>query len=206
MNATRTRPTPRTLASARCGAQAFAFVVMLAATCVAQQSWNSRMAFQSSEPLPSPSATQKAATGMPDYCQPVDPDPHLSELTVDISPRAVDKAGQVIRDELVPSDMLPADCAKYAIGSEPAQVMVTDGPSGLRTCDLLPYARFCHHPLYFNDEGLERYGIRSCCVQPAASAARFYGGALLMPLRVFYRCPCSCVSTPPCDYCDSCCY
>lgn len=39
----------------------------------------------------------------------------------------------------------------------------------------------CHGPLYFEDENLERYGQSFGLVQPAVSAARFYGRAAALP-------------------------
>jgi hypothetical protein len=148
-----------------------------------------QIAYQPFEPLPVPHESSSSAL-LPNYCEPVPPDPRLAELAVDIAPRTLE--GQVVA-----SDDLPKNCGPAPENAAGRVLVMSCGRRGPGSCDVLQLARFRHHPLYFNDECLERYGVRSCCVQPAASAARFYGGALLMPVRVLYRCPCSCVSTPP---------
>ena len=86
---------------------------------------------------------------------------------------------------------------------------------------------FCHQPLYFEEINLERYGYqcgdrcccctcgRECCLQPAASAAHFFGTVLVLPYCMAVDCPGDCVYTlghyrpgdcnpwrwywPPCD-------
>jgi hypothetical protein len=61
----------------------------------------------------------------------------------------------------------------------------------------LDAARFCHRPLYFDDPYLERFGCRYHFFQPAASAAHFFGSALLLPLEIWHQ-PCySRVRVPP---------
>jgi hypothetical protein len=83
----------------------------------------------------------------------------------------------------------------------------------------------CHRPLYFEEVNLERYGYQcgdhccsfpcECCLQPAASAAHFYGSVLALPYCMAAECPGDCVYTlghyrpgdcnpwryhwPPCD-------
>jgi hypothetical protein len=42
-------------------------------------------------------------------------------------------------------------------------------------------AAFCHRPLYFEDENLERHGRSFGCFQPAVSAAHFAGRAVAWP-------------------------
>jgi hypothetical protein len=167
-----------------------ALVVLLSAACPAQQSEGPRFALQVPDSLPEPSEPATTEAQIAGDCEQVPPDPPLSALSADISPR---KDGQIVS-----SDQLPTDCAKFALGSAPAQMLLPSGRCEPSACELLQLARFCHRPLYFNDECLERYGVRSCCCQPAASAARFYGGALLMPIRMLQQCPCDCVSTPAC--------
>jgi hypothetical protein len=66
---------------------------------------------------------------------------------------------------------------------------------------------FCHNPLYFEEVNLERYGYqcgdrsccvtcgRECCLQPAASAAHFYGSLLALPYCMAAECPGDCVYT-----------
>jgi hypothetical protein len=43
---------------------------------------------------------------------------------------------------------------------------------------------FCHRPLYFEDENLERHGRSLGLLQPAASAAHFAGRTLALPYLV----------------------
>lgn len=185
------------VASALFSTLSIVFVALFSEMLPAQElSQGMRLVLQSPESLPEPRDETADAVRLPDDCERVPPDPPLSALNADIRPRNHD--GQFIS-----SEDLPTNCARYALGEPTARVLCL--PSGAcqpSTCELLQMARFCHHPLYFNDECLERYGVRSCCIQPAASAARFYGGVLLMPIRVMYRCPYTCVSTPPCNYCD----
>jgi hypothetical protein len=77
-------------------------------------------------------------------------------------------------------------------------------------------ACLCHRPLYFEEINLERYGY-GChdCLQPAASAAHFFGTVPALPYLMAARCPQECVYTlghyrpgscppwrhhwPPCD-------
>jgi hypothetical protein len=66
---------------------------------------------------------------------------------------------------------------------------------------------FYHNPLYFEEINLERYGYqcgdrccfwncgRECCLQPAASAAHFYGSLLALPYCMAVDCPGDCVYT-----------
>jgi hypothetical protein len=86
---------------------------------------------------------------------------------------------------------------------------------------------FYHNPLYFEEVNLERYGYqcgdrscccscgRECCLQPAASAAHFFGTIPLLPYCMANECPGDCIYTlghyrpgdcnpwrwcwPPCD-------
>jgi hypothetical protein len=62
----------------------------------------------------------------------------------------------------------------------------------------------CHHPLYFEEINLERYGYQcgdvcccgcECCLQPFASAAHFYGTVLALPYCIAAECPGDCVYT-----------
>jgi hypothetical protein len=54
----------------------------------------------------------------------------------------------------------------------------------------------CHRPLYFEETNLERYGY-GCCetLQPAASAAHFFGTIPLLPYCMAVDCPAECVYT-----------
>jgi hypothetical protein len=144
------------------------------------------------EQLPPSDAAQLNGPALPKECEPAPSDNPLFTLTTDIRPRTPD-------GEVVPADQLPFNCA----GLKPIQQKVMSTNLSCDTCypgycDLLSMARFCHKPLYFNDDCLERYGVESCCCQPCASALCFYGGALLMPVRACCVCPCSCVPSGGC--------
>lgn len=149
-------------------------------------------ASQSAEELPHSDAAQLNGPVMPKECEPAPTDNPLSTLTTDIRPRTRD-------GQLVPPEKLPFNCA----GVKPVQQQAMNIDLSCDTCypgycDLLSMARFCHKPLYFNDDCLERCGVKSCCCQPCASAMCFYGGALLMPVRACFVCPCSCVPSGGC--------
>jgi hypothetical protein len=144
------------------------------------------------EQLPPAPNAQPISSAMPDQCQPVPVDPPLSAITTDIRPRASD-------GKLVASERLPFNCS----GVRPAQQQMMN--TGLQSntcypgyCDLLSMARFYHKPLYFNDDLVERCGVKRCCCQPSASAMCFYGRALLMPVTACCVCPCSCVPSGGC--------
>ena len=63
----------------------------------------------------------------------------------------------------------------------------------------------CHRPLYFEEINLERYGYQcgdhccnfpcECCLQPAASAAHFYGSVLALPYCMAADRPNECIYT-----------
>jgi len=51
----------------------------------------------------------------------------------------------------------------------------------------------CHRPLYFEEASLERYGYGCCeCMQPAASAAHFFGTIPALPYCLAVDCPGDC--------------
>lgn len=51
----------------------------------------------------------------------------------------------------------------------------------------------CHRPLYFEETNLERYGYGCCeCMQPAASAAHFFGTIPALPYCMAVDCPGEC--------------
>jgi hypothetical protein len=57
-------------------------------------------------------------------------------------------------------------------------------------------SELAHQPLYFDDQPLERYGQSICpLVQPAISAALFYGTLPVLPYKVGLDHPHACVST-----------
>ncbi|MCY2987773.1 MAG: hypothetical protein NTY19_07910 [Planctomycetota bacterium] len=47
-----------------------------------------------------------------------------------------------------------------------------------------PALNFCYNPLYFEEVNLERYGNSLPIVQPAVSAARFFGTMAILPYRL----------------------
>ena len=54
---------------------------------------------------------------------------------------------------------------------------------------------FCHRPLYFEDENLERHGRSFGLVQPAVSAAHFAGRGLVWPYLAGAFPPHECIYT-----------
>ena len=54
---------------------------------------------------------------------------------------------------------------------------------------------FCHRPLYFEDENLERHGRSWGCLQPAASTVHFAGRTLAFPYLVGAIPPHECIYT-----------
>ena len=53
-----------------------------------------------------------------------------------------------------------------------------------------------HRPLYFEDIGAERYGhTLSPCLQPLASATRFYASVFILPYKMGLQTPNECVYT-----------
>jgi hypothetical protein len=55
-------------------------------------------------------------------------------------------------------------------------------------------SRLSHEPLYFEDIPLERYG-QTRCLQPAWSAAHFFGSVALLPYKVGLNAPHDCIYT-----------
>ena len=143
------------------------------------------------EPLPPSDAAQLNGPTLKD-CEPAPTDNPLFTLNVDISPRTSD-------GKLVANDQLPTNCAKMKLVQPQAMsIDLSCDTCYPGHCDILSLARFCHKPLYFNDDCLERCGVEQCCCQPCRSALCFYGGALLMPVRACFVCPCSCVQSGGC--------
>lgn len=152
------------------------------------------------EPLPRlelapPSAPDQdgdsAPRRLPLECEPLSQDAPLSLATVDISPRDLD--GRLLSE----SD-LPPDCNKYLDAPIMYSALETLAPS--HPCLLRSWvsAQFCHRPLYFEERALERCGVSHGCWQTPKSAARFFGGVLLLPSKMWCLPPCVCVSTPAC--------
>ena len=73
------------------------------------------------------------------------------------------------------------------------------GPGASRAWPTSVYAweapSLCHRPLYFEDENLERYGQSFGMVQPAVSAAHFFGRAVALPYQMGAFPPHECVYT-----------
>jgi hypothetical protein len=106
-----------------------------------------------------------------------------------------------------PAGKLPTDLAAPCW----AQINQTNGTAGARCWPVNSYnwdaTCFYHNPLYFEEPNLERYGYncgdaccccsgcRECCLQPAASAAHFYGAVLALPYCMAEECPGDCVYT-----------
>jgi len=121
-------------------------------------------------------------------CSPLPNDPPLFSLTVDITPRV----------DGVPSEDLPIQCPSYSLSGNMLQPCLESGSF----CYRVPYcwesARFFHKPLYFEDWCLERCGETYCCCQPLISAIHFFGGVVILPLKIGLHPACRCVRTPAC--------
>jgi hypothetical protein len=152
------------------------------------------VAQQDNDPPPTPPAEPSdpaAGSESPGDCQPFDLEP-LTSLTVDITP--IGRTGQIVL-----TDEKPVDCFSYAMGELPTIYVGWDGSQP--TCDLLNVCcgwQFCHRPLYFEERCLERYGSRTCCCQPGASALHFYGTALLLPIKMLQQPCCRASVLTPC--------
>ena len=106
-----------------------------------------------------------------------------------------------------PGGKLPTDLATPCWD----QINQASGPAAARCWPVAVYnweaTCFCHRPLYFEEINLERYGYQcgdrcccvtcgaECCLQPAASAAHFYGSLLALPYCMVVDCPGDCVYT-----------
>jgi len=54
-------------------------------------------------------------------------------------------------------------------------------------------SNLCHHPLYFEDVNLERYGhTRGPIVEPFVQSAHFFGNILVLPYKMGVHCPSEC--------------
>ncbi len=123
-----------------------------------------------------------------------------------------------------PAGQLPTDLA----GPCWEQINQSSGGAAARCWPMFCYqwdaTCFCHQPLYFEEINLERYGYQcgdkcclgyECCLQPAASAAHFFGTIPVLPYCMTVECPGDCIYTlghyrpgscppwrwhwPPCD-------
>ncbi|MCI0491463.1 MAG: hypothetical protein L0Z07_00835 [Planctomycetes bacterium] len=151
-----------------------------------------------SESLPPPDGE---ATALPDPCRGA-PEKPISDLTINIQ---------------MPSGDLPQDHAAACWEQIDAQA----GPFAAARCwPVFNYhwnaTCLYHRPLYFEEINLERYGYGChACLQPAISAAHFFGTVPALPYCMTADCPGECVYTlghyrpgscppwrrhcPPCD-------
>lgn len=161
--------------------------------CVGQFSPTNEPTY-SAETLPTPRSVEFDDIA-PEDCQPIPPDPPVWALTADIRPRSLTNESDVETN-------LPPDCARGKFGGGEAIIL----PMNCTSCELghdviLAPAQFCHRPLYFSDEPLERYGVRWCRCQPVGSAALFVRDTLTLPIKMVQQRPCSCEPTPPYSPC-----
>jgi len=174
------------LALLACGA-----VYSLASACRAEAQGVLRFA-QTFEQIPAPAVPDTTVdnpnvdytTVPPDECMKI-VDPPLTALSTNIQPRNAE--GQDVSNE-----KLPTNCAQSVFTEHTfMSIDLSCNSCSPRWCDVLGLAHFCHQPLYFEEKCLERCGQRSCCCQPSASAACFFGGALLLPFKAACACPCT---------------
>jgi hypothetical protein len=148
----------------------------------------------------------------------VAPPPEIAAQSKDPCAAAVEKPLSALGIYIgLPSGELPVDHAAACWDS----VNQTSGPlAGARSWPGYVYywdaTSLCYRPLYFEEINLERYGYGCCaCLQPAASAAHFFGTVPALPYCMAVDCPCECVYTlghyrpgscppwrrhwPPCD-------
>lgn len=165
----------------------------------------------SSEPGPSAAANANAPGGNPAAG---DTKP---TLPVDPCARAVEKPLFALGIEIgTPAGQMPTDhaaaCWESIHATGPAACARCWAPTNYRwdaTC-------LAHRPLYFEEINLERYGYGcGCCLQPAVSAAHFFGTVPALPYCMAVDCPQECIYTlghyrpgscppwrhhwPPCD-------
>jgi len=96
----------------------------------------------------------------------------------------------------LPTGQLPRDFAAERMAQ---QLPGPPVPSPGRGWALLDYdweaTGFCHRPLYFEEPNLERYGYGCTYLQPAASAAHFFGRVPALPYMMAADCPRECEYT-----------
>jgi hypothetical protein len=110
------------------------------------------------------------------------------------SEKPIDELGINI---VLPSGLLPKDHAALCWAERNAM----GGPfAGMRFWPMLSYfwvaPCVCYRPLYFEEINLERHGYGCCkCIQPAVSAAHFFGTIPCLPYCMAEHCPCQCEYT-----------
>jgi len=130
-------------------------------------------------------------------------DKPIGALTADLAPSTPVDPGE----STLPEDFAAGVFAAHGVidEREPAKV------ERYETAVFEQAAHFCHHPLYFEEPNLERYGYTHgcighshCCIQPIISAATFVTNAAILPYRMGYESPHDWVSTarfPPVGSC-----
>jgi hypothetical protein len=88
---------------------------------------------------------------------------------------------------------MPANLAERHFAQQPpaAPPSLAYGP-WLEDLGYGPGLNFCYRPLYFEEVNLERYGHRLPVIQPALSAATFYGSVVALPYRLVAQPPFRC--------------
>lgn len=121
-----------------------------------------------------------AQRGIYDEIQPI------GQSTVGIEP-ALDPQGQSNRpeDNDHAADVF-AQMPTLRYGASPT-------PVGIAPSYYLATADFCHFPLYFEEAKLERYGHCHGIVQPAISAAHFFGTIPALPYKMAVERPTHCL-------------
>ena len=109
----------------------------------------------------------------------------MRALSTHISPQQMDENGNRL---LLPPDLAGEQLAAAGVRSTEIDE-VRSGPLEHFQWDSSLY---CHRPLYFEDVNLERYGLGFGVVQPALSAAHFYGNIAILPGRLLFQPPCEC--------------
>jgi hypothetical protein len=120
---------------------------------------------------------QRATGETPELTQPL---PNIKPINqIDLSASDADR-------------VTPPDYAGPWLASQPTLLHVMGTSRDWAVMDFRWVApAVAHHPLYFEDVNLERYGYSWGLLQPAVSAAHFFGNLLTLPYHT--------VSTPPCE-------
>jgi hypothetical protein len=105
--------------------------------------------------------------------------------------------GELGIDVEIPAGEMPEDVATTCWNT----INATSGPFASQRCWSSSNYHWnatclCHRPLYFEQINLERHGYGCCeALQPAASAAHFFGSVLALPYCMGAELPCECVYT-----------
>ncbi|MCA9139883.1 MAG: hypothetical protein KDB00_24085 [Planctomycetales bacterium] len=118
------------------------------------------------------------------------PNPAATAAWLDIRPRGIDDAANLISRDQLPTDtseLQPQDSMPRLIQLYRADLLMRD---------IWPGASFCHHPLYFEDQRLERCGTIGMALHHCPSlhsGAHFIWKAGTLPLSMAITPPCQCV-------------